>query len=364
MKIGIVGLPNVGKSTLFNALLKKQRALAANYPFATIEPNVGIVEVKDERVDQLAKLVEITENLNPNSIPRRYATIEFVDIAGLVKGASKGEGLGNQFLAAIREVDLICHVMRAFDDPDVVVTGKMDPIEDLEIIRIELALKDLETVNKALEAKVKDFKQKQIRNQTLTKIKEILEAGHMLNTQNFTQDEWEVINPLCLISVKPEIFAINISEDKVGKDIDHNYAKELKTNTKNIVYVCAKMEQDISLLSQDEQKLYLADFGLKLSGIEQVAQVAFSKLDLISFLTTGVIEARAWQVKKGTLAPQAAGTIHTDFAKKFIKANIVTYQDFIENKGWKNCKENGKIRQEGKDYEIQDGDVIEFMIGQ
>lgn len=363
LSVGIVGLPNVGKSTLFNALLKRQIALAANYPFATIEPNVGIVEVPDERLVKLAEIVEKEENLEKGKIPLKPATIEFYDIAGLVKGASKGEGLGNKFLAHIRETDLICHTLRAFKDSEVVVTGKMDPIEDLETVRMELILKDMETIEKAQNAKVKDQNQKLKVKAVLDKVQNFLEKGEMLNIIEFSQDELEIVKPLCLLTTKPEIFVINVSEDQLTKKPETNYAQKLGVSVSDVVFICAKIEAELSELDEKEQKMYLEDLGLKQSGIELMAQAAYRKLDLISFLTVGEIEAKAWTIKKGTLAPAAASVIHTDFEKNFIKANVVSYETFVSLGGWKNCKEKGKVRQEGRDYEMKDGDVTEFMIG-
>ena len=363
LSVGIVGLPNVGKSTLFNALLKRQIALAANYPFATIEPNVGKVVVPDLRLAEIAKVTENAEKLLEGSIPIKYAQIEFLDIAGLVAGASKGEGLGNKFLAHIREVDLICHVMRNFSDSEVVVTGKMDPIEDLSTIRTELILKDLETVSKNLELRIKNIEEKKIKEKVLSKIIEVLNSGKMLNTLEFSKEEMEIIKPLCLLSIKSEIFVVNMDEEKIGRDDKKDFAKKLGVVENEVAYVSAKVESEMAELSDDEQKEYLSELGLAESGLERMAQVAYAKLGLISFLTVGEIEARAWQVKRGCLAPQAAGVIHTDFEKKFIKAQVIDWQNFVNLGGWKKCRELGKVRQEGKDYEIKDGEVVEFMIG-
>ncbi|OGD63602.1 redox-regulated ATPase YchF [Candidatus Beckwithbacteria bacterium RBG_13_42_9] len=363
LSVAIVGLPNVGKSTLFNALLKRQQALAANYPFATIEPNVGIVEVPDERLIKLAQVVEKEESLVAGKVPLKPATIEFVDIAGLVAGAAKGEGLGNQFLAHIHECDLICHVLRSFEDPDVVVTGKMDPLEDLETVRTELILKDLESVEKAQKSKLKAQNDSAKVKAILEKVKNFLDQGKMLNTLGFTDQELEVINPLCLLTIKPEIFAINVSESQVARMKPQDYAAKIGVLSENVIVICAKVESELSDLSQEDQKLYLTDLGLTQSGIERMAQVAYQKLGLISFLTAGVIEARAWTIKAGTLAQQAAGVIHTDFVKKFIKAKVCSFNEFVTLGGWKKAAEAGKVRQEGRDYPMHDGDVVEFMIG-
>ncbi|NMB57419.1 redox-regulated ATPase YchF, partial [Candidatus Beckwithbacteria bacterium] len=296
-------------------------------------------------------------------IPLKPATIEFYDIAGLVEGASKGEGLGNKFLAHIRETDLICHVLRAFTDNNVVLTGKMDPVQDLQIVRMELILKDLETVEKAKKIKAKDLKEKQKIEQALQKIELALNNGKMLNTLDFTDEELEIVKPLCLLTIKPEIFAVNLSEDQISKKPEIDYTQKLGVEPSDIVFICAKIEAELSELALSEQKMYLQELGLRNSGIEIMAQAAYRKLNLISFLTVGKIEARAWSIAKGTLAPQAAGVIHTDFCKKFIKANVVSFDEFIQVEGWKKAKELGKVRQEGKDYQMQDGDVVEFMIG-
>lgn len=365
LSVGIVGLPNVGKSTLFNALLKRQAALAANYPFATIEPNVGIVEVSDERLEKLAEVVEKNEKLEQGSVPKKPATIEFYDIAGLVAGASQGEGLGNQFLAYIRETDLICHVLRAFEDSDVVVTGKMDPVEDLETVRTEFILKDMETVKKAKEAKLKvqSVKEKEVILNIYKKVEDALNESKMLNTVEFTDKELEIVQPLCFLTIKPEIYAVNLSEDQLLTKTEKNMHEKLGVLSSDVVYISAKLEAQLSELPENEQKEYLSEMGLDKSGIDQMAKVAYGKLGLISFLTAGIIEARAWTIKKGTIAQEAAGVIHTDFSKKFIKAQVINWKKFVELGGWKNAREQGKVRQEGRDYIMQDGDVVEFMIG-
>lgn len=363
LSVGIVGLPNVGKSTLFNALLKRQQALAANYPFATIEPNVGIVEVPDERLKKLAEVVEKEQSLEAGKIPLKPASIEFYDIAGLVAGASKGEGLGNQFLAHIRETDLICHVLRAFKDGDVVLTGKLDPVDDLATVRTELILKDLETIEKSKKIKAKDINEKQKIEKILGKVETILGEGKMLNTMEFSDEELEFINPLCFLTIKPEIYAINVSDEEIAKTDPNNLAQKLIVPVEDIIIICAKMEAEIAEFTLTEQQDYLSTYGLEKSGIERMAQVAYNKLGLISFLTVGEIEARAWTIKNGTNAQQAAGVIHTDFVKKFIKAMAIDWRVFVELGGWKKAKEIGKVRQEGRDYIMQDGDVVEFMIG-
>jgi ribosome-binding ATPase len=363
LSVGIVGLPNVGKSTLFNALLKRQQALAANYPFATIEPNVGIVEIPDKRLKKLAQVVEQEENLNSGKIPLKPATIEFYDIAGLVAGASKGEGLGNQFLAHIRETDLICHVLRAFADDDVVLTGKLDPTDDLQTVRTELILKDLETVEKSKKIKARNIKEKQKIEKVLKKLEQVLSEGKMLNTVEFSDEEREIIKPMCLLTTKPELFVINVSDEEIANFDKNNIADKLGVSASDVIIICAKMEAELADFDEIEQKDYLEGYGLNKSGIERMAQAAYKKLQLISFLTVGEIEARAWTVKNGTNAQNAAGVIHTDFAKNFIKAQVIDWLLFIELGGWKKARELGKVRQEGRDYIMKDGDVVEFMIG-
>lgn len=317
LSVGIVGLPNVGKSTLFNALLKKQAALAANYPFATIEPNVGIVPVPDER---LLKLAEITKEENKMSDlpPIKPATVEFVDIAGLVKGASEGEGLGNKFLSHIREVKIIAHVVRVFEDSNVIKEGAVDPKSDYEVIRTELGIADLDTKGDKL-------------------------------------------------TEKPELIVLNVSEESYNdKSIDkltNDYSDILGVTQENIIVISAKIEEELVSLNEDEQKEYLRELGVNMSGLERLIKKAYENLGLISFLTAGEKEVRAWTIKNGSNALAAAGEIHTDFMQKFIKAEVVSYNDFIDCFGWKGSRERGKARLEGKDYIVNDGDVIEFKIG-
>ena len=355
LAVGIVGLPNVGKSTLFNALLKRQVALAANYPFATVEPNVGIVEVPDNRLTQLAKTVEKEAGLEEGKVPLVPATIKFVDIAGLVKGASGGEGLGNQFLAHIREVDLICHVLRVFPDPDVLITGSLNPVDDLDTVRTELMLKDLESLSKAKNSKIKidNIKEKQFREQTIDKIKQALEQGKMANSVRLSDLEQEIIGPLQLLTNKPEIYALNVSENQLS-----NISLPPGIDPKDTTIISARIESELSNLSKEDQDVYLKELGLELSGIERMASLAYKKLDLISFLTAGVKEVRAWTISNGSTAQAASGVIHTDFIKHFIKAIVMNYEDYITTGGWKQAREQGKVRQEGKEYIVTDGDVI------
>lgn len=360
MKIGIVGLPNVGKSTLFNALLKRQTALVANYPFATIEPNVGVVQVPDGRLEKLARVVKESDGLDklPPLVP---ATIAFTDIAGLVKGAHKGEGLGNKFLTHIREVDLICHVLRAFEDADVVLTGKLNPVEDLKTVRMELILKDVETVENQLEKTKGPLEKDKV--ERLKKILSVLNEGKMLNAVEFSEDEMELVKELCLMTAKPEIFAVNLSEEQLKRAESLEYADKLGVKKSDLVYINARLEEELSSLSQKDQDTYLVDLGVSESGIEGISKLGYRKLDLISFLTAGEVEVKAWTIKRGSTAVEAAGVIHTDFSKNFIKAQVIGIDDYVKHGGVKKCRELGKMRLEGRDYIVKDGEVIEFMIG-
>lgn len=362
LSVGIVGLPNVGKSTLFNALLKRQVALAANYPFATIEPNTGIAEVPDSRLSVLAEIVK-TSVIKP-------ATVEFVDIAGLVRGASKGEGLGNQFLSHIRETDAICHVLRAFTDENVIREGAISPQEDLLTIRTELQLADLATLEKQKAPKGGTDKEAYARWEWVEKFRKGIE-----NAQNLSDlvsadagqmdQAKKVAKELNLLTVKPEIFVINVDENTLKSELEQaeKWAGVLGVKPEQIVIVSAKIESEIAILSTEDQALYLEELGLTQSGLERLAAVAYQTLKLQSFLTAGELEVRAWTIRQGTTAPQAAGVIHTDFEKNFIMAKIASYQDFVAYKGWNALKEVGKIRQEGRDYVMQEGDVVEFAIG-
>lgn len=357
LRIGIVGLPNVGKSTLFNALLKQQVALAANYPFATIEPNVGVAEVPDPRLVQLAKVVH-TNVIKP-------ATVEFVDIAGLVKGASLGEGLGNQFLSHIRETAVICHVLRAFSDDEIIREGAVSPKEDLATIRTELALADLATLGKQSQPKGVTKPEAMERWKAIAWFKEQLETDQLVDSSSFTEMQAAVAKELFLLRAKPEIFALNVNENDLSgsQALAEKYAKELAVNSKQIVVISAKIESELASLSDEDQKAYMQELGITESGLTRLAEVAYQTLGLQSFLTGGELEVKAWTIPKGTTAVEAAGVIHTDFMKKFIKANIASYEDFISLGGWKGVKESGKMRIEGRDYLMREGDVVEFMIG-
>ncbi len=355
LKIGIVGLPNAGKSTLFNALLKKQVAFAASYPFATIEPNIGVVPVPDERLEVIAKLVK-TSKIVP-------ATVEFVDIAGLVAGASKGEGLGNKFLAHIREVHLICHVLRFFDDKTVThVAGEIDPIRDLEIVDTELILADLETLGKQQEPRMNALKEDIRRFEIIKKLKTGLGQGQKADQVIGDPDEIFLIRDLQLLTLKPVLYTFNMSEQEIAAKIKPDF-KNFHLQEEDVVEISAKIESELASLSEDEQKAYLKELGLAKSGLERLIKKAYTKLNLISYLTGGEIEARAWTITNGTKAPQAAGVIHTDFEKHFIKAEVISYAEFVRYGGWGKAREEGKVRLEGKDYLMKDGDVVDFKIG-
>lgn len=348
LKVGIVGLPNVGKSTLFNALLKRQQALVANYPFATIEPNVGVVEVPDERLPVLAKIVGTSRLV--------YATVEFVDIAGLVAGAATGAGLGNKFLSHIREVDVIVQVLRDFSDPNVVKEGSVDPKSDYEVVTSELILKDLETVQK-LKASKKPLpnlplRKGEERRGLLEKLYDGLDSGKPAREILTTDEEGELAVDLFLLTMKPEILVLNVSEEDL-----------VRKHEGEEVVISAKIEAELSSLAEDDAKAYMKELGIAESGLDKLIRKAYETLGLMSFLTAGEVEVRAWTIKRGTKAPQAAGVIHTDFEKKFIKAKVVSYEDFVASGGWKGAAEAGKVRLEGKDYVMREGDVVEFMIG-
>jgi GTP-binding protein YchF len=362
LSIGIVGLPNVGKSTLFNALLKQQQALAANYPFATIEPNVGIVPVPDIRMAKLATIAG-TNVIKP-------ATVEFVDIAGLVKGAASGEGLGNKFLANIREANAIVHVLRAFEDEEVIREGSKNPTEDLDVIRTELQLADLSTMERQKAPKGKIEKEDSLRWEVVQLFRERLDRGENIRNSkvaDLTEDEARIAQEFGLITAKRELFVLNVSEDTLLSSsielLTKKYSDELSVSLDSVIVMCNKIESELSSLSDEDAALYLGELGLSESGLGRLIKAAYSVLGLQSYLTVGEIEVRAWTVRKGAMAPEAAGVIHTDFEKKFIKAKVASYEEFVANDGWKGVKENGKLRLEGKDYVMNEGDIVEFMIG-
>lgn len=361
MKLGIVGLPNVGKSTLFNSLTKAG-AESANYPFCTIDPNVGVVTVPDDRLNKLAALY--------NSAKITPAVIEFVDIAGLVKGASKGEGLGNQFLANIREVDAIVHVVRCFEDTNIVhVDGSIDPIRDIETINLELIFSDMEVLDRRLsKQKRASYNNKDIAKECslIERLIAFLEAGNLAkNFECEDEDEEALMKEFNLLTAKPVIFAANVSEEDLADDgVNNKYVQSVRDFSKKsgceVFVICAQIEQEISELEDDEKKMFLEDLGISSSGLDKLVAASYSLLGLISYLTAGETETRAWTITKGTKAPQAAGKIHTDFERGFIKAEVVNYQDLLDCGTYTAAKEKGLVRMEGKEYVVKDGDVVLF----
>lgn len=357
---GIVGLPNVGKSTLFNAITNSN-VLAENYPFATINPNVGVVEVPDERMEHIVELFHPKKTI--------YTTFEFTDIAGLVKGASKGEGLGNQFLANIRQTDAIVHVVRCFDDPNIEhVEGSVDPIRDIEEINLELCLADLDTVENRIGKVLRKAQTKEKgaveENNALQKFKESLVAGKPVRLLDLSDSEKEFLKNYSLLTAKPVIYAANVSDSDVNDPEGCEYYKQVKEfatkEGSECIAVCAAMEMELAGMEKEEKKAFLDDLGIQMSGLDQIIQAAYHLLGLRTFFTVGEPECRAWTFHKGMKAPQCAGVIHTDFEKGFIKAEIYSYEDLMEYKSELSLKEHGKIRMEGKEYVMQDGDIVFF----
>lgn len=369
LSVAIVGLPNVGKSTLFNALLSKQQAFAANYPFATIEPNVGIVPVPDARLESLAKIINSQLSIH-KEIPLRPATVTFLDIAGLVKGASQGEGLGNKFLSHIREASVILHVVRVFADSNVIQTGSGDATEDYLTIETELQLADLSTLEKQKEPHGKVEKEDEIRWSAVLKLRSALESGVSARSVDLLDVEAEAAKELFLLTAKPQMFCLNTSEQQTANGIQliADFAKKLRTKgievqESDCVTICAKLEEELAGFEGEDRLEYLKSAGVERTGLESLIAAAYKRLGLQSFLTAGELEVRAWTIPQGCLAPEAAGVIHTDFVKHFISAKVCHYTDFIELNGWKGAAEKGKVRTEGKTYVMQEGDIVEFMIG-
>ena len=360
MKLGIVGLPNVGKSTLFNAITNAG-AQSANYPFCTIEPNVGMVSVPDERLDRLAEMYQ-PDKFTP-------ATIEFVDIAGLVKGASQGEGLGNKFLSHIREVDAIIHVVRCFDNDDIThVDGSIDPARDIETINLELILSDLDILSRRIDSRKKAMKgDKALASEVefLERLQSEMEQGKTARSVEISDDEREYLKEVSLLTIKPVIYACNVGENDFARGIENNkYYKTVEEIARaegaETLPICAEMEAEIAQLDDEEKELFLADMGLEKSGLDRLIKKSYSLLGLISYLTAGKPEVRAWTIKKGTKAPQAAGKIHTDFERGFIRAEVVSFDDLMECGSMTAAKEKGLVRSEGKEYVMKDGDIVLF----
>ncbi|KIL76797.1 redox-regulated ATPase YchF [Bacillus badius] len=357
---GIVGLPNVGKSTLFNAITKAG-AESANYPFCTIDPNVGIVEVPDARLNKLTEMVEPKK-----TVPTAF---EFTDIAGIVKGASKGEGLGNKFLAHIREVDAICQVVRCFADDNIThVSGKVDPIDDIEVINLELILADLETVDKRLVRVAKLAKQKDkeavMEHDVLVKLKEALEANKPARTVELSEEQGRIAKQLHLLTSKPMLYVANVGEEDIVDPSENEYVQRVRDfaaqDNAEVIVVCAKIEEEIAELDDEEKAMFLQELGIEESGLDQLIRAAYSLLGLATYFTAGVQEVRAWTFRKGMKAPQCAGVIHSDFERGFIRAETVSYEDLVAAGSMGAAKEAGKVRLEGKEYIMQDGDVVHF----
>ena len=368
LSIGIVGLPNVGKSTLFNALLKRQQALAANYPFATIEPNIGVVDVPDERLNDLVEVVKSEYGQRGDKeVPEKVipAVVKFYDIAGLVKGASQGEGLGNQFLSHIREVDAIIQVVRAFSDPNVVRAGSTDPENDVGVVNTELILADLQTLTKRIERFDSELKKARTpenikKMEVYKKLLEILNKGELISSAGLSEEEILLSKDLNLLTSKPMIYVFNVNEG----DMNTNITQTTTSGFAKGVVLSAKIESELSSLDESDANVYMTELGVNQSGLDKVIRTGYDLMGLQTFFTAGPKEVRAWTIKKGTKAPQAAGVIHTDFERGFISAEAIDCDTLVKVGGWKKAKDSGYMRLEGKNYAMKDGDVVEFLVGQ
>ncbi|OGM13750.1 redox-regulated ATPase YchF [Candidatus Woesebacteria bacterium RIFCSPLOWO2_01_FULL_39_23] len=386
LSCGIVGLPNVGKSTLFNALLKRQASFAeasegqaglakvANFPFTTIEPNIGVVPVPDSRLDKLAVVVANSftsevKDVHTSEVSKKPpivpATVEFLDIAGLIAGAHKGEGLGNKFLSHIREVSAVCHVVRVFTDPDIIKEGSINPKSDLETVETELKLADLQTLEKQKDPGNTPNKELVKWWEVVTKLRVALQEGVAAREVELNEEETKIAKQLSLLTSKPILICLNVDENdlKDANKLELKFAEDLGVHASQVIAISAKVESELSALDEGDQKNYLEDLGVKESGLERLINKAFETLGLITYLTAGEKEVRAWTIRLGSTSLTAAGEIHTDFIKNFIKADVVDFDKFIDSGGWKNAREAGFVRSEGKKYVVKDGDVIEFKIG-